>query len=61
MKDAAEGQGKSMTNGIYYEGEFSKGMKHGIGEETDEDGNVTKGIWKNNILFQTISRNGETI
>lgn len=39
-----------MINKIYYEGTFSKGKKHGIGEMVDEDGNTKKGIWKNNEL-----------
>jgi hypothetical protein len=36
-------------------------MKHGIGEETDEDGVLTKGIWKNGEKIQIISVNGETV
>lgn len=38
VKDYAEGQGTSMTSGIYFVGTFKKGKKHGLGEETNEDG-----------------------
>lgn len=32
VKDSAEGQGKAMVNGVYFEGEYLKGTRHGIGE-----------------------------
>lgn len=54
MKDDAEGAGDSMINGIFYTGSWTKGKKHGMGEETDEDGNTVKGIWKNNVLIEKI-------
>ena len=45
-----------MINGIFYSGQFSKGKKHGMGEETnvDGDGETIKGIWKNGVLLERI-------
>lgn len=33
-------------------------MRHGMGEETDLDGNTIKGIWKNNELADKLAENG---
>lgn len=52
--DDAEGEGTSMINGVFFEGTFKKGKKHGMGEETNEDGDTIKGVWKNNVLIEKI-------
>lgn len=43
-----EGTGAACFGGVFYDGEFHLDMKHGLGEETDVDGNTTKAIWEKN-------------
>jgi hypothetical protein len=45
-KDSAEGTGAACFGGVFYDGEFHLGEKHGLGEETDEDGNTLKAMWQ---------------
>lgn len=39
-----------MTDGLFFQGTFKRGMKDGMGELTDENGDLIKGVWKKNKL-----------
>ena len=50
-----------MTNGNFFEGEFSKGVRHGLGTETLENGDEEVALWKNGIKKRIVSINGEAV
>lgn len=54
----AQGIGESLTGDIFYDGEYYLGQKNGLGEETDLEGNTTKGIWDKGKLIKKIMVNG---
>lgn len=48
VQGSADGEGTKMVEGVFYSGAFHKGVKQGLGEETNLDCDTTKGIWANN-------------
>ena len=40
----------SSANGEKYEGEFKDNMRHGKGTLLDEDYNIQKGYWNNDVF-----------
>lgn len=48
VKDSAEGEGTSLIGDDFYTGQFKNGKRHGQGELTDSEGNVTLALWENN-------------
>ena len=60
-KDSAEGTGAACFGGVFYDGEFHLGEKHGLGEETDDDGNTLKAMWERGKIMKKLEINGEIV
>jgi hypothetical protein len=43
-----------MLGTDFYDGEYKNGKRHGLGELTNEEGDVTKAIWENNEIVKKI-------
>ena len=55
MSDSKEGIGKLvLSNGEFYEGEFENDRINGKGRFVGGDGQVVKGVWKDNRLMQIL-------
>lgn len=50
-----------MIGTDFYDGNFKNGRKHGVGELTNEEGDVIKALWENNEIKKVIEHNGEPV
>lgn len=43
-----------MLGTDFYDGEYKNGKRHGLGELTNEEGDVVKAMWENNEITRKI-------
>ncbi len=48
-----------MIGTDFYDGDFKNGRKHGIGELTNQDGEMIKALFENNQIKKILEKNGE--
>ena len=51
--DKREGKGTLTKVGYFYEGEWSNGLKHGLGTETTSNNEIYEGEFKNDLRHGT--------